>query len=69
MYVKARQLPKFNFLLAVINESYGEREKWVGKFYSKINCHVSCKRGKLQKKEAQRAKKAGIPNDNGESGS
>ena len=36
MYGKARQLPKFNFkrgeLLTVINGSYGEREKWVGKF-------------------------------------
>ena len=36
------------------------------KFYSKINCHVPCKGGKLQKKEAQYEKKIGIPNDNEE---
>ena len=40
-----------------------------GKFYSKINCHVPCRRGKLQKKEAQYEKKIRIPNDNEESGS
>ena len=37
MYKKTHQLPIFNFireLLAVINGSYREHKKWMGKFYS-----------------------------------
>ena len=37
-------------------------------FTPKLTATSRAKRGKLQKKEAQRAKETGIPNDNGKSG-
>ena len=38
--------------MAVINGSYGEREKWVEEVYTpKFNYHIPCERGELQKKE------------------
>ena len=46
----------------------GNVKSWLGSFTPTINCHVPCKRGKLQNREAQCVKKAGIPNDE-ESGS
>ena len=36
-----------------------------GSFTPKLNCHVPCKRGKLQNKEAQHAKKTRIPKSSG----
>ena len=48
--------------MAVINGSYGEREKWVGEVFTlTFNCHVSCKGGSYEKREVQHAKKTRIP--------
>ena len=69
IYGKTRQLPKFNFkkeLLAVINGSYRKCKTGWKKFsLPKFNCHISCKRGKLQKKGAQHAKMTRIPKSSG----
>ena len=44
------------------------KSRW-GKFYSKSTATSRAKKGKLQKREVQQAKKTGIPIDNGKSGS
>ena len=52
--------------MAVINESYGEREKWMGEVFTQtFNCHVPGKRGELPKKKVQHAKKTRIPKNSG----
>ena len=62
MYGKTRQLPKFNFsfyrrkLLAIINESYREHEKWVGKVLLQNQLPRPMQRGKVTKERSATCK-------------
>jgi len=54
MHRKTRQLSIFNFfkgeLLAIINGSYGERKKWMGKYSLKhLTAMSRAKRGEVTK--------------------
>ena len=47
-------------LLAVINVSYGERKsRWKKFFILQLNCHIPCKKDKLQKREKVRISEEG----------
>ena len=62
MYGKTRQLPKFNFflyrrkLLVVINESYGEREKWVRKVLLQNQLPRPAQKGEVTKERSATCK-------------
>ena len=63
---KAHQLSKFNFfgrkLLAVINESYGEREKCVGgSFTPKVTAMSRAKGGIYKRKKHNMKRRSGYP--------
>ena len=57
MYGKARQLPKFkeSYWLLLIRVMGNVRSGW-GKFHSKINCHVPCKKGEVTKERSATGK-------------